>query len=61
MIERAGGRNANGWKIVGRYCWFAEFKSSILGLELALLDPTLLCCIPKRLRILQCVRLWMPF
>jgi hypothetical protein len=28
VIERAGwGRNANGWKIVGRYCWFAEFKS----------------------------------
>ena len=26
-----------------------------------LLDPTLLCCIPRRLRILQCVRSWMPF
>ena len=26
-----------------------------------LLDQTLLCCIPKRLRILQCARSWMPF
>jgi hypothetical protein len=37
------------------------YRYQILGLELGLLDPTLLCCIPKRLRILQCVRSWMPF
>jgi hypothetical protein len=31
------------------------------GATVRLLDPTLSCCIPKRLRILQCVRSWMPF